>query len=83
MTPEQEFNRLRWRCRRGMRELDMLLQGWMQQHWDSADAAQRAAFAELLDCQDTELWDWLSGRALPPRADWRVLIDDCRTAAAR
>lgn len=58
--------RLRWRCRRGMRELDVLLGSWLERRWLDADTARRDAFAALLDCEDDEIWDWLTGHE-PPR----------------
>jgi antitoxin CptB len=77
-----QLGRLRWRCRRGMQELDVLLGGWLDAHWRSASAAQRAAFAELLEQQDPDLWAWCTGRSTAPRSDWQALIDDFRARAA-
>ena len=71
--------RLRWRCRRGMRELDQLLGGWLDARYTQAGASAQCAFAELLEEQDPHLWDWLSGRDSPPRADWRIIVDEIRS----
>lgn len=62
MTPEQEFNRLRWRCRRGMRELDTLLLRYVERDWPRAGPAQRRAFEALLGWQDPEILELLAGR---------------------
>ena len=59
------LSQLRWRCRRGMRELDTLLTGWVERHWSSADAETRRSFLALLDAEDDALWDWVTGRAVP------------------
>lgn len=80
-TFEARVKRLRWRCRRGTRELDALLGGWFDTHVATLDAAQFAAFDELLDRQDPELWDWLLGHANAPRADWRAIIAAVRQYA--
>ncbi|MDE1961887.1 MAG: succinate dehydrogenase assembly factor 2, partial [Xanthomonadaceae bacterium] len=37
--------RLRWRCRRGMRELDQLLGWWLETHYLQADNVEKAAFS--------------------------------------
>ena len=74
-----EDARLRWRCRRGMRELDQLLGWYLDVRFKQADAATQGAFAELLDEQDPELWNWLSGRTVPEHPQWRLIIDDIRT----
>jgi antitoxin CptB len=70
--------RLRWRARRGTRELDALLGGWLDERYAGADPATQQAFDELLDVQDPDLWDWIMGHALAPRADWQAIIDDIR-----
>jgi antitoxin CptB len=70
--------RLRWRCRRGMRELDQLLGWWLDARFAQAAAAAQCAFADLLEEQDPQLWDWLSGRAVPPRGDWQRIVDEIR-----
>ena len=73
--------RLRWRCRRGTRELDLLLGGWLERYWAAADEARRSAFERLLDSTDPDLWDWLMGHADAPRADWRAIVADIRRRA--
>lgn len=78
---EAQVKRIRWRCRRGTRELDALLGGWFESHQDSLDAARFAAFDELLDQQDPELWDWLMGHVAAPRADWCAIVAEIREHA--
>lgn len=77
-APDDRLKRLRWRCRRGTRELDALLGGWLERHRASPDDARVAAFDALLGRQDPELWDWLMGHAEPPREDWRTIIAEIR-----
>ena len=57
--------RLRWRCRRGMKELDVLLARWLDRCWPVADQARRRDFAWLLEQTDPDLADWLIGGARP------------------
>lgn len=59
---EQEQSRFRWRCRRGMRELDVLLERYMDRRYGQAGATERAAFQALLELQDPLLIDYLMGR---------------------
>ena len=70
--------RLRWRCRRGMRELDQLLGWWLDTRFAQVDNAAKASFSTLLDEQDPQLWDWLSGREVAPRSDWQHIVDEIR-----
>jgi antitoxin CptB len=62
-------SRLAWRCRRGRREWDMLLLGWLERHYDSASGAQRAAFAALLELPDPLLERFLLSAGHPLAAD--------------
>lgn len=51
--------RLRWRCRRGMKELDLLLERFLAADYPGASSAEQAAFAELLELPDPELAAYL------------------------
>ena len=62
MSEEPELKRLRWRCRRGMRELDILMQRYLDHGWPTASEAERKVFLRLLDCEDDKLWQWFMGR---------------------
>jgi antitoxin CptB len=66
---------LRWRCRRGMRELDVLLMRYLDRDYPQAGASQRAAFASLLSAQDPEIVDWLTGRQPVEDPDLRHVLD--------
>ena len=65
MDPAEARRRLRWRCRRGMRELDLLLQGFLESGYEALSEPRRAAFDALLGYPDAELLEWLMGRGLP------------------
>lgn len=58
---------LRWRCRRGRKELDVLLARFLERHLAGLDPAQRAALERLLALEDDDLLDQVFGRA--PAAD--------------
>ena len=71
--------RLRWRCRRGTRELDQLFSGWLDESFARAEPALQLAFGELLEQQDPDLWDWVMGHGQPGRADWQQIIGEIRS----
>ena len=48
-------SRLRWQCRRGMRELDELLVGYLNKHYTQSTNDEKKAFQELLQLSDPEL----------------------------
>jgi antitoxin CptB len=60
-----EESRLRWQCRRGMRELDELLLRYLENHYVDADAREKAAFSAVLDLADPELNAYLLQRQTP------------------
>ncbi len=51
-----ELKALRWRCRRGMRELDQLFERYLDRRWASASEAERGVFRRLLASEDDKLW---------------------------
>jgi len=53
-------NRLYWKCRRGLLELDLVLQRFLEGHFEERDAT---TLNDLLELQDNELWDIVSGRS--------------------
>ena len=55
----QDLARLRWRCRRGTKELDLLLGTFLEQHGPRLTAEQRADFDHLLEQPDDLLQSWL------------------------
>ena len=57
-----EMARLRWRCRRGLLELDIVLGRFVEKHYPNLDEAQKIEFDVLLDLPDTTLWDRITGK---------------------
>ncbi len=64
-TTITELNRLRWQCRRGMRELDILLLQFLDDGYADLNISAAQAFNRLLDSPDALLLEWLLGRQLP------------------
>jgi antitoxin CptB len=78
-----ELNRLRWRCRRGMRELDQLLTRYLEHAWPDDSERQRGVFLKLLDCEDDRLWDWFMGHEVPADAEIAALVARIRELPPR
>ncbi len=77
-----ELKRIRWRCRRGMRELDQLFGRYLDRLYPQASEAQRVVFLRLLDCEDDKLWRWFMGYEACPDAELAALIADIRALPA-
>jgi antitoxin CptB len=67
---DEEGRRLLWRCRRGMKELDVLLERYVRSHLAQASAEDRATLTQLLDLPDPELADYVFGHI--PAGDPRL-----------
>ncbi|MGH8642004.1 MAG: succinate dehydrogenase assembly factor 2 [Burkholderiales bacterium] len=72
-----EMDRIRWRCRRGLLELDLVLKGFLEQGYERLGPEERAVFAELLEQPDNDLLDLAMGRTEPtPR--YRSVVEMLR-----
>ena len=76
---EAELCRLRWKCRRGMRELDQLLTRYLDRDWRQSSDEQRGVFLQLLDTEDDKLWHWVMGHESPTDAALDTLVQHIRT----
>jgi antitoxin CptB len=58
----EEWNRLRWQCRRGLLELDLVLERFLEKHRDRLQGERLGSFQTLLAYTDDELWDLVRAR---------------------
>jgi len=75
-----ELARLRWRCRRGLLENDLILERFMEARGPRISDDEVAGLDRLLRLSDDELWDLLAGRAEPDDAALRPLVAALRAA---
>ncbi len=80
-TGAREKARLRWQCRRGMRELDLLLEDFLATRYETLGEAQRRLFRELLACPDQLLLEYLMGRLVPSDREVAALVRYIRRSA--
>lgn len=62
MIDSAEMSRLRWRCRRGMKELDVIMSRYLEQRYANATEAEQVQFNRLLEMPDPELYRLLLGK---------------------
>ncbi len=77
-----ELARMRWKCRRGMLELDLLLRDFLDSGYRRLDETQRHCFDRMLDYPDAVLLEWFMGRIRPADKDVAQLVEKIRSAAA-
>jgi len=58
-----ELGRLRWHCRRGLLELDLVLERYLARHAARMSGEEAGLLAELLEYADNDLWEVVSGRS--------------------
>ena len=60
-----EMDRIRWRCRRGLLELDLVLRACVECVLPRMTPAEIEAFKALLERSDNDMWDLINGRLEP------------------
>ena len=70
----ENINKLRWRCRRGTLELDLILLRYLENRYLTADSREQQTFLELLDLEDSDLMRYLMGEQSPADADLADLV---------
>ena len=80
MNPEAQrhYERLRWRCRRGLLELDLVLQDVLEQRYRQLDAAERQAFERLLTLADSTLLAYWQGQERCQDREIQALVEQLR-----
>ena len=73
-TLDRMHDRLRWRCRRGMLELDLVLTAFLERHLEELDASRIETLKRLLELPDPELFDLVMGRVDPEGAQECELV---------
>ena len=81
--PAVRLARLRWRARRGMRELDALLLDFVDRGLSHVDGELRAGFERLLEMPDQELIGWLTGTTAPTDGELLRVVEAVRDHARR
>jgi antitoxin CptB len=77
---QARLNRLRWRCRRGMLENDLILTRFLDGRGPSLTEGDVAALDQLLDLADNDLWDLIAGRGNPQDPAVALLLHELRGA---
>ena len=80
MVDAQRLSRVRWRCRRGMLENDLVLTRFLDGRGTAIDEDEILMLDRLLDLPDTDLWDLLSGRTQPSEESVMPLLQQLRAA---
>ena len=76
----RELSRLRWRCRRGLLENDLILTRFLDARGEAITELELSGLDRLLELSDGDLWDLLSGRREPEDAAMKPLLETLRAS---
>lgn len=77
------MERLRWACRRGMLELDIILNDFLDSQYGVLTEGQQKAFENLLGATDQELFRWLVHHEIPASSNYFEIVDLVKQYAGR
>jgi antitoxin CptB len=72
---DDEYRRMCWASRRGMLELDLILEPFVREEYPSLDPSDRERYRRLMGCQDQELFTWFLSREMPEDAELVAIVD--------
>ena len=75
MIDDVEINRMRWAARRGMLELDLVLEPFVRSRYESLNVDDRQRFAQLMLCEDQDLFSWFLRRGQPADKDIAAIVE--------
>ena len=79
MSDTYSLSKLRWHCRRGMRELDVLMLRYLEDSFEQAPAQEQQGFVDLLALEDPTLFAYVVGREEPQDEELQKLLKKIRT----
>lgn len=71
----RQYDRLRWRCRRGLLELDLVLLRFLERQYPDLSAPEQLAFDKLLETPDELLFEYVQGDRIPSDTDLKKVIE--------
>ena len=78
---EDRVKKLRWLCRRGMKELDVLLEAFISNNYDQLEQGGYPQLEALLNEQDDEIWSWIQCLTRPDSPAYQKLIETIKHGA--
>lgn len=76
----EEKSRILWRCRRGIKEMDIVLQDFIKDSYDELNNENKSAFSKLLEEQDLDILNWILGKDKPEDATLIEIIKKIRSS---
>jgi antitoxin CptB len=74
MIAQEEMNRMRWAARRGMLELDLVLEPFVTARYSQLSNSDRRCFQQLMLCEDQDLFAWFMQRGSPDNKELAAIV---------
>ena len=74
-SAEDRKRRLTWQCRRGIKEVEVLLGPFFELHFDSLSDVDKMRFEDFLKEQDVDIFEWFTMRIIPENPEMAVMVD--------
>jgi antitoxin CptB len=75
MFDKKRYGRLKWACRRGMLELDVLFMPFAEHGFNELSGQQQEVFERLLTCDDPDLYAWFMGHQICENQEYSQMIE--------
>jgi len=73
-----EKSKLLWRCRRGVKELDVVFTNFVESSYDDLSENHKALFSELLDIEDPVILSYMLNQTKPENREMAELVEKIR-----
>jgi antitoxin CptB len=83
MMQDDELKRMRWAARRGMLELDLVLEPFVNACYAALDEQDRGRFRRLMECEDQQLFAWFLRREQPEDEELTAIVEQVLAHARR
>jgi antitoxin CptB len=75
MYTAEEKARIKWACRRGMLELDVVIMPFFEEQFENLSEQEQIDFVSLLECDDPDLFAWIMGHGRSDNLSHASMVD--------
>ncbi|MDD1782908.1 succinate dehydrogenase assembly factor 2 [Enterovibrio sp. ZSDZ35] len=75
MLGAEDKARIKWACRRGMLELDVIIMPFFEECFDALTESEKLDFVALLECDDPDLFTWMMGHSRSEKPELAAMTD--------
>lgn len=73
-SPQDQYRRLAWQCRRGIKEVEVVLVPFFEKHFLELSRSDQHLFEQLLQEHDVDMFEWFTKRTLPEQPELARIV---------